>query len=45
MRLPRPFYRLPVRFDAARLQAELEALPDTRGRGIRRSSKEMRRSA
>ena len=28
MRLPRPFYRLPVRFDAARLQAELEALPD-----------------
>ena len=29
MRLPRPFYRLPVRFDAARLQAELEALPDT----------------
>jgi hypothetical protein len=29
MRLPRPFYRLPVRFDPARLQAELEALPDT----------------
>ncbi len=29
MRLPRPFYRLPVRFDAARLQAELEALPDS----------------
>ena len=29
MRLPRPFYRLPVRFDAARLQVELEALPDS----------------
>jgi Sulfotransferase family/Aspartyl/Asparaginyl beta-hydroxylase len=29
MRLPRPFYRLPVRFDASRLQSELEALPDT----------------
>ena len=28
MRLPRPFYRLPVRFDAGRLQSELEALPD-----------------
>ena len=27
MRLPQPFYRLPVRFDAERLQAELEALP------------------
>jgi hypothetical protein len=27
MRLPQPFYRLPVRFDAARLRAELEALP------------------
>ena len=29
MRLPRPFYRLPVRFDAARLRAEVEALPAT----------------
>jgi hypothetical protein len=29
MRLPRPFYRLPSRFDAARLQAELESLPGT----------------
>lgn len=28
MRLPRPFFRLPVRFDAARLRAEVEALPD-----------------
>jgi hypothetical protein len=27
MRLPRPFYRLPVRFDAERLRAELDALP------------------
>ncbi|MFO1428173.1 MAG: aspartyl/asparaginyl beta-hydroxylase domain-containing protein, partial [Steroidobacteraceae bacterium] len=27
MRLPKPFYRLPVRFDAARLAAEVEALP------------------
>ena len=27
MRLPRPFYRLPVRFDVARLRAEVEALP------------------
>jgi LPS sulfotransferase NodH len=27
VRLPQPFYRLPVRFDAARLRAELEALP------------------
>lgn len=27
MRLPRPFYRLPVRFDSARLRAEVEALP------------------
>ncbi len=27
MRLPRPFYRLPVRFDAERLAAELAALP------------------
>jgi len=27
MRLPRPFFRLPVRFDIARLKAELEALP------------------
>lgn len=27
MRLPRPFFRLPVRFDAARLQLELESLP------------------
>src|SRR4029453_5623550 len=27
MRLPQPFYRLPVRFDAERLRAELEALP------------------
>jgi hypothetical protein len=29
MRLPRPFYRLPIRFDAARLEAELESLPDS----------------
>jgi hypothetical protein len=29
MRLPRPFYRLPVRFDAARLRHELESLPET----------------
>ena len=27
MRLPRPFIRLPVRFDLARLQAEIAALP------------------
>jgi hypothetical protein len=27
MRLPRPFYQLPVLFDAARLQAEVAALP------------------
>lgn len=27
MRLARPFFQLPVRFDAARLQAEVEALP------------------
>ena len=27
MRLPRPFYRLPVRFDAATLRAEVAALP------------------
>lgn len=27
MRLPRPFYRLPVRFDVERLRAEIEALP------------------
>ena len=27
MRLPQRFYRLPVRFDAARLRAEVEALP------------------
>lgn len=27
MRLPRPFYRLPVRFDAGRLAAELAELP------------------
>ena len=27
MKLPRPFFRLPVRFDAARLAAEVEALP------------------
>ena len=28
MRLPRPFYQLPVLFDPARLQAEVAALPD-----------------
>ncbi len=28
MRLPRPFYQLPIRFDLARLQAEVAALPD-----------------
>jgi hypothetical protein len=27
VRLPKPFYRLPVRFDVARLRAEVEALP------------------
>lgn len=27
MRLPRPFYRLPVRFDVARLREEIDALP------------------
>lgn len=27
MKLARPFYRLPVRFDVARLRAEIEALP------------------
>jgi hypothetical protein len=27
MRLPQPFYRLPLRFDVARLRAEVEALP------------------
>ncbi|MGH8242075.1 MAG: sulfotransferase [Steroidobacteraceae bacterium] len=27
MKLPRPFFRLPVRFDADRLRAEVEALP------------------
>ena len=27
MKLPRPFFRLPVRFDAERLRAEVEALP------------------
>jgi len=27
LKLPRPFFRLPVRFDAARLAAEVEALP------------------
>ncbi len=27
MKLPRPFFRLPVRFDAGRLRAEVEALP------------------
>ncbi len=29
MKLPRPFFRLPVRFDAIRLQAEAEALPES----------------
>ena len=28
MKLPKPFFRLPVRFDAARLRAEAEALPE-----------------
>lgn len=28
MRLPRPFYQLPIRFDLARLQADVAALPD-----------------
>jgi hypothetical protein len=28
MRLPRPFYQLPLLFDTARLQAEVSALPD-----------------
>ena len=28
MKLPKPFFRLPVRFDAERLRAEVEALPD-----------------
>ena len=27
MRLPKPFYRLPVRFDVERLRAEVAALP------------------
>src|SRR5687768_7156205 len=27
LKLPRPFFRLPVRFDAERLRAEVEALP------------------
>ena len=27
MKLPKPFFRLPVRFDAERLRAEMEALP------------------
>ncbi len=27
MRLPKPFFRLPLRFDAARLAAEVAALP------------------
>src|SRR5687767_9065370 len=27
MRLPKPFYRLPVRFDVARLRDEIAALP------------------
>ncbi len=27
MRLPRPFFQLPLRFDAARLQTEVDALP------------------
>ena len=30
MRLPKPFYRLPVRFDVERLRAEVAALPDAR---------------
>ena len=29
MRLPRPFYRLPVRFDVERLRAEVGRLPDS----------------
>jgi hypothetical protein len=29
LKLPRPFFRLPVRFDAARLRAEAEALPES----------------
>ena len=29
MKLPKPFFRLPVRFDAARLRAEVEALPES----------------
>jgi len=29
MRLPRPFYRLPVRFDTARLAAELAQIPES----------------
>src|SRR5262245_23327910 len=29
MRLAKPFYRLPVRFDAERLRAEVDALPST----------------
>ena len=28
MKLPQPFYQLPVLFDAARLQAEVATLPD-----------------
>ncbi len=31
MRLPRPFFQLPVLFDVARLQAEVAALPAGRG--------------
>jgi len=29
LKLPKPFFRLPVRFDAARLRAEAEALPES----------------
>ena len=29
MRLPKPFYRLPVRFDVERLRAEVAAMPAT----------------
>jgi len=29
LKLPKPFFRLPVRFDAARLRVEAEALPDS----------------
>lgn len=29
MRLPRPFYRLPIRFDVERLRAEVAALPES----------------